>query len=99
LSDRKLSWPNTWMIPQAQVCGCPEANGLGRLREREAAILSRKIAELVGEVVAAERVRQPDGVVIPARLKVDLSGLAQNRTTSDSGRRRESGNYERWYNI
>ena len=37
--------------------------------------------------------------LIPARLKVDLSGLAQIRTTTDSGRRRESGIYERWYNL
>jgi hypothetical protein len=29
--------------------------------------------------------------VIPARIKVDLSGLAQNQTTGDSGRGRESG--------
>jgi predicted metal-dependent hydrolase len=29
LSDRKLGWPNTWMMPQAQVRGCPEARGLG----------------------------------------------------------------------
>ena len=36
---------------------------------------------------------------IPARLKVDLSGLAQNRTTTDSRRRRESGIYGRWYNV
>jgi hypothetical protein len=28
---------------------------------------------------------------MPARLKVALAGLAQNRTTSDQGRRRESG--------
>jgi hypothetical protein len=29
--------------------------------------------------------------IIPARLKVDLSGAPQNRTAGDSGRRRESG--------
>jgi hypothetical protein len=34
--SERTSWPNTWMMPHAQVRGCPEANGLGRLREREA---------------------------------------------------------------